>query len=258
MGEATDSNDRYVYGVVRAGAEPAVSERGVGDRPVEFVTSGKLAAMVSDSGPQEVPASRRNLMAHSKVLQEAARAGCVLPMRFGVVMPGDAAVKEELLDLHEERLLTQLETFEHLVELELKVLCPEDHLLRMVVEERPEIVERRERLEGKPPEATYYERIELGELVSSAIAAKRDEVARRVVEPLEPLAVATEIGEPLHEQMVVNVALLVERAGLPEVDKVVEALGPKLGPEFRVRYVGPLPPYSFATLDDAAGAEAWA
>jgi hypothetical protein len=37
----------------------------------------------------------------------------------------------------------------------------------------------------------------------------------------------------------------------------VDRLGEELGPNIRVRYVGPLPPYSFATLDGTE-ASAWA
>ena len=250
-------DDRYVYGVLRAGADPAISEGGVGDEAVELVTSGGLAALVSPAPPGEVPGNRRNLMAHSRVLQEAARDTSVLPMRFGVVMPSESEVRQELLDAHAEQLLAQLETFDGLAELEVKLLCPEDELLRAVVSEHPELVKRREALEGRPPEATYYERIELGELVAGALDAKREELMRRVLERVEPLSAATEIGERLHEQMVANIALLVERERIPEVDAAVDRLGEELGPNIRVRYVGPLPPYSFATLDGTE-ASAWA
>ena len=250
-------DDRYVYGVLRAGVEPAISEKGVGDKPVELVTSGQLAALVSVAPPGEVPGTRRNLMAHSRVLQQAADATCVLPMRFGVVMPSEASVRHELLDLHEQQLVAQLDTFVGLAELEVKVLSAEEHLLRTVVAERPDIVARRDRLEGRPPEATYYERIELGELVAAAVSAKREELTRRVLARLEPLAAATEIGERLHDEMVANIALLVQRDRIPDVDKAVSSLEAELGPDLRIRYVGPLPPYSFATLD-GAGAGAWA
>jgi hypothetical protein len=249
---------RYVYGVVRADAEPALTKNGVDSRKVELLRDGDLAAIVSDAPPGDVKGSRRNLLAHSEVLQQAVAEHCVLPMAFGVVMPDDAAVKEELLGRHREHLLAQLEAFDELVELELKVLCPEDHLLRSVVEERPEIKRRRERLEGRPLDATFYERIELGELVAQAVAAKREQFTRLVVERLEPLAVATELGEPAHEQMLANVALLVERSRLPEVDGVVDRLGKELGSKLAVRYVGPLPPYSFASLERAPEAGAWA
>ncbi|MFL5884642.1 MAG: GvpL/GvpF family gas vesicle protein [Thermoleophilaceae bacterium] len=239
----------YVYGVRRAGGNPPAA-RGVEDEPVRLVTSGQLAAIVSAAPPGDVRASRRNLMAHTTVLQEAVAERCVLPMRFGVVMPDEAAVRHELLELHEEQLLAQLDAFESLVELDVKVLCPEEALLREVVEQRPEI--------RRAPATTYHDRIALGELVARAVAAKREELAGAVLGRLGPLAAAAEAGEPLHDDMAASVALLVERTRVPQVDAAVEKLEAELGPSCRIRYVGPLPPYSFTGLDAAAEERAWA
>jgi hypothetical protein len=55
-----------------------------------------------------------------------------------------------------------------------------------------------------------------------------------------------------------NLAFLVEKS---EVDRFSEAVGglrSELGERIALRYVGPLPPYSFAEADLNAGAEAWA
>jgi hypothetical protein len=177
-------------------------------------------------------------------------------MRFGVVMPDHDAVRRELLELHEERLLTQLEVFAELVELDLKVLCPEEMLLRTAVEARSDIRRRRDLIEGRALEATYYERIALGEMVAAAVAEKREELTRTVLDRVGSLAMDVQVGEPLHEQMVANVALLVERARVPEADAAVERLERDLDPQCRVRYVGPLPPYNFTGLDEEA--RAWA
>src|SRR3954449_5120538 len=150
--------DAYVYGVIEAGAAgrrrppgggggppgaagrsgpraggPAgwrPSAEGVGDQPVELVERGELAALVSDAPRVPVKANRRNLMAHSRVLQSVIGERCVLPMRFGVVMPDRAAVEEELLAQNAEWLGAQLHVFETYVELDGRALCPEEELLR--------------------------------------------------------------------------------------------------------------------------------
>jgi hypothetical protein len=247
-----------VYGIVRAEAQAPPPPAGVEGRPVTRVAAGPLAALVSDAPDGPVKASRRNLMAHSGVLQSAVAATCVLPMRFGIVMPSADAVEHELLREHESRLLAQLDAFEDLVELDLKVLCPEEDLLRAVMAERPEIAQLRERLSGQAPEATYYERIRLGELVAGAVAAKRDELVRRVVERIEPLTVETAVGEPAHDDMLVNCAFLAQRTRVKEVDAAVDALGAELGESMRVKYVGPLPPHHFVDTGTGAESTSWA
>src|SRR3954466_12164936 len=100
--------DAYVYGVTRASAGWRSPGAGVDEQPVELVAHGELAAIVSDAPRVPVKANRRNLMAHSRVLQEVIELQAVLPMRFGVVMPARAAVEEELLVAGADWLTAQL------------------------------------------------------------------------------------------------------------------------------------------------------
>src|SRR2546423_1154323 len=187
--------DAYVYGVTRASAGWRPSFEGVDEQPVEVVAKGELAGLVSDAPSVPVKTSRRNLMAHSQVLQQVIAERCVLPMRFGVVMPDRAAVEEELLAANGERLEAQLRAFEPFVELDVRALCPEERLLRMVVTGRADLAELREAIRGRPGVATYYDRIRLGELVAQAVAEKREEAAGRIGAAPRPLAGARERRE---------------------------------------------------------------
>jgi hypothetical protein len=251
--------DAYVYGVIAAGAAGwRPPSEGVDDQPVELLERGTLAALVSDAPRVPVKANRRNLMAHSRVLQSVIGERCVLPMRFGVVMPDRAAVEAELLGQNSDWLAAQLRVFETYVELDVRALCPEDELLRTVVRERPQLAELRESLRGRPGPATYYERIRLGELVAAAVAEKREEIAGWVAGALGRLAAATKVAEPLHEQMLANVAFLVDRERVPEFDASVEALDRELGEQIRLRYTGPLPPHNFVDVEAGTEAQAWA
>jgi hypothetical protein len=237
---------------------PAAPPAGIEDRPVFAIECGPLAALASEAPAGPVRASRRNLMAHSGVLQAAVGRACVLPMRFGVVMPDRDAVESELLRAREDVLVAQLDAFDAFVEVELKLLCEEEALLRSILAERGDVAALHERVRKRPADATYYERIRLGELIAQAIDDRRAQFLRRVVERLEPLSVETAVSEPTHDQMLVNAAFLVERQRLDAVDAAVRELDVELGPGMSFRYVGPLPPYHF--VETAAGTESpsWA
>ena len=250
--------DAYVYGVLAAGGGPAPSAEGVEGQAVELVEDGGLAALVSDAPAVPVRASRRNLTAHSRVLGDVAAERCVLPMQFGVVMPGRDAVRDELLAAHHEALTEQLAAFEPYVELDVRLLCPEDALLRGVLAARPDIAELRTAIADRPADATYYERIRLGELVAQAVADRRRAIEERSVGALEQLAAATERSDPLHEQMLANVAFLVRRDELAKFDDAVERLGQDLGDPIRISYIGPLAPHRFVDLANTTEAGAWA
>jgi Gas vesicle synthesis protein GvpL/GvpF len=248
--------EQYVYGVMRAAGAAVPAAEGVDGRPVRKIGHGGLAALVSEAPAGDVKANRRNLLAHTRVLQQVVESECVLPMQFGVVMPSERAVADDLLAAHEADLLERLEMFAGLVEVELKVTCPEEALLRDVMSARPDLVRLRERLQGKPADATYFERVRLGELVAAAIEERREAVREHVVARLEPAAVDTAVSEPAHEQMLVNVAFLVEHARLGAFDDQVDAVARGLGDELHCKYVGPLPPFHF--VDAGAGSAAWA
>jgi len=248
----------YVYGVVRAGAVEKVTTPGVNAAggAVRLVDHDGLAALVSDVPDGPLTGTKDDVLAHSRVLEEAVERVTVLPMRFGVVMPSAEAAEDELLTEHQEDLVAQLDAFEGLVELDLKIVCPEEVQMRAVVAERPDIAQLSREIRGRPADATYYERIRLGELVAEASAAMRDELAELVVSAIEPLAVRTDVGEPAHEQMLLNVAFLAKRERLEEIDRAVGRLDQELAAGMNLKYVGPLPPYRF--VEAAIEGAAWA
>src|SRR3954454_12470642 len=106
----------YVYGVLRADEGLRLPSEGVAGRPVTCVSHGDLAALVSDLRERVRP-SRRNVMAHSEVLQALVAQNDVLPMQFGVVMPDADAVRDELLVAHGDDLRAELDALTGCVEL---------------------------------------------------------------------------------------------------------------------------------------------
>src|SRR3954467_4639026 len=125
--------DAYVYGVTRAGAIERSPGEGIDGQLVEVGTHGGLAALASDAPKVPVKTSRRNLMAHSRVLQSVITETCVLPMQFGVVMPSREAVEEELLTANEGLVLGPVHVLGPYVELDVRGLCAEHELLQAVV-----------------------------------------------------------------------------------------------------------------------------
>src|SRR4051794_2444179 len=165
----------YVYGVLRAGVRLELPPEGVAGAAVTRVEHGDLAALVGDIGEGPVKPSRRNVMAHSRVLQEVvAHAADVLPMRFGVVMPGADAVRGELLALHDDVLRAQLQEHAGRVELSATVTCPQETQLRGLLGSDLTL----RRAAGALDRATPSECIAFGEQMARAIETERERVAR--------------------------------------------------------------------------------
>jgi hypothetical protein len=251
MAESNEVSAKYVYGVIRAdGASPPKKSVGIDGQPLGEVVMDGLAALTSDVDEGFSVAGREELLAHMSVLEEAMGwASAVLPVRFGVVLPDADAVRNELLGTHREQLEALLEEMTGKVEVNLKGIHEEDTILREVLAESPEAAALREAIQGKPEEATYYERIRLGELISQGLEAKRDETGPAIVERLSPFAVAVQLGDVVHERMALNASFLIERDELERFDSEVDRWAEEQGGRVRLKYTGPLPPHSFVELE---------
>jgi hypothetical protein len=242
----------HVHGVV-----PAAERTEVASVPVRRVTHRDVAALVSDAGQDQLVASRV-VRLHWRVLEEAGETATVLPVRFGTVMAGDDAVVDEFLGPRHDELAAELAELAGKVQLTVKGFFDEEALMRGVVERSPAVARLRERVRGVPEAAAYYQRIELGQLVAAEVERAREADTTLVLDRLAPLAVATSREPPATIDAAVSAAFLVERDRIDEFSRAVAKLGDELAGRVRLRYDGPLPPYSFAGGDAPAGSAAWA
>lgn len=237
----------YVYGIVEA-SSTSPRGRGIAGAPLRLVVGEDAAALVSEIRTERVRLGREEVLVHARVLERALNRGPVLPMRFGVVMTGPDEVRARLLDEHGPELRDQLAEFEGKVEIRIRATYDQQALLRRVVVEHPEIAALRASVEGRSQEASYYERIRLGELVAAAIELRREQDAHGIASSLAGAALAVEAAEPAHERVVVQASFLVERARLDEFDAVLDQVAESYGGQIRFKYTGPLPPHSFVEL----------
>lgn len=235
----------YVYGLVKADAElpPGLDGLGPSGR-VSTIAHKRIAAIVSDVPTDRPLGTRQDLMAHERVLDTVAERTAVLPMRFPAVVE-EAGVVDELLAPHEERFVEALTQLDGVVQFTLKGRFEQEPVLREIAEADDEIMALRDRVNGLPEDATYYDRIRLGELVVTAMQQRRDEVGPRVLERLRPFAADISLRRLAQPDEVVNASFLVERDRAKQFDDAVDEVGRDLDGRVRFRLVGPLAPYDF-------------
>lgn len=217
--------------------------------PVRAVSHGDLAAIVSDLSRPRLDVSRENLLAHERVLQEAMTRSDIVPVAFGTVAADDEEVRLKLLDRGAEEIRKALEYVQGCVQLNLKVFWKRDVLFSEITDESNEIRDLRDYVADKPEDATFYERVRLGELTAKAIEAKSDEEAQAILDELEALAADTQLDPSTSDLQILSGAFLVEKPTVQDFDAKVQAIGDVQADRFVFRYVGPLPPYSFADVN---------
>src|SRR4051794_33874038 len=240
----------YVYGGVRPGAKVSAAT-GVLGAAVEVMPVGQIAALVSRVGGQ-VRAKRRDLLAHSDVLQDAFNDGVVLPLRFGTLFRNEHEVEDELGGARGDEIVALLERFDGLGEMRLRVAYhDEEHVLRHVVAADPAILRLREETRGARPGDPRL--IRLGELVAARIAERRGADESAILDRVGAAAVEVHRDEPDDDLVVTKSSFLIRKDQRSRFDELLDAVA--LGERHLMQFscTGPMPPHSFVALSGMGG-----
>jgi hypothetical protein len=250
MPEAKNETGKYIYCIIRSVEPRQFSTLGIGERAdiVHTVHFRDLAAVVSNSPIVEYDSSRRNMMAHTLVLEEVMQDFTILPVRFCTIAPSAQAIEEQVLKRRFGELNRTLNEMEGRAEIGLKAFWYEGIIFEEIVKENPPIQRLRDKLMGRPHEETYYERIRLGEMIESSMREKRDNDGENILACLRPLACKTRVNKVFTDRMVLNAAFLIEQQREPEFDQAVQQLDVEMGNRLMFKYVGPVPPYNFMNI----------
>jgi Gas vesicle synthesis protein GvpL/GvpF len=255
----TSSSDQqracYVYGILPEDIELGSDMTGVGDPPghLRVVRSNGLAALVSDVDPARPLGSPEDLRAHKEILDASAAEVPVLPLRFGAVLASDDAVTGELLEPFHDEFSAALEQLDGLAEYVVKGRYAEPRILEEVLSENPQAQRLREEISGQDPDATRDLRIQLGEIISDAVSAKRKKDTRALQDAMADHCAASFEREPTHEDDAVHVAFLVEAGQEQDMEKAVEDLAGEWEGRVELRVLGPMAAYDFVGTTQPGG-----
>ena len=245
---------KYIYGIIGSSLKTVSGISGLGSTPIYTIPHHSLNCVLSDySGGDFDCMSKeevvRCLLAHQIVVEKVMREHTVLPMKFGTVL----ATPDEVLDLlsqGHQQFVEALTWIADKVEVEVAATWDTAQVLREISAE-PEIVRAREAIASRPGQPTVEERLRLGHIVKASMDRHRDSYRERMIDFLKPVALDVQPNALVSEQMVMNVAFLVEKADQEEFDSQVGQLNDLFHGQINFRIIGPLPPYSFATVEVA-------
>lgn len=245
---------KYLYCVTRCGEERSfgdVAPVGGDSGSVYTIPHQGLAVVASDAGTDQYDITRANMLAHQRVQERVMQGFTVLPVRFGTVANGASPVDDvrRLLEKRRQEFDALLSEMEDKAEMGLKALWKDESaLFEEIVAEDNKIRRLRDSLMGKPPQATHFERVRLGEMVKDALERRRTAEASALLAPLRPIACRTVENPVIVDRMIVNAAFLAEKQRVGEFDQAVERLDSEHGQRVIFKYVGPVPPYNFVNI----------
>lgn len=219
---------------------------------VHTVVANGLGVVTSRINPASLHGLDRNsalryLSAHQRVLETVMRDYPVLPMKFGTTLSDEGALYD-LLRQGDQLLRTTLAAYVGKQQREVVVLWELKHVFEEIAAGEP-IATLRAQIAGRSSDETINERIVLGQLVHAVLQQRRAEIAAQVIAHLRESADNLIVNPTMDDSMVVNVALLLDDDREADLDARLDTLDALFDGRFQIRCVGPLPPYSFATLD---------
>lgn len=241
---------RYVYCIIRSPEDREFGPIGIGGDGALVYTlrRGELAAVVSETPLRIYDPTRGNVLAHEMVNNTVMEDFTVIPMSFGTMFRTDEDILT-LLESTSEALEDVLRKMENKLELGLKVLWDREKVIAVVEEEDEEIAGlRTEVAQDGSGGSSYFARVQLDRMLERALEAKAGEYVNEIYEALVSLAVASRSNKVIGENMIMNVAFLVERDGEEAFDVAVKEAGRRYEGVLSFAYTGPWPPYNFVNI----------
>lgn len=191
----------------------------------------------------------RRLLAHQLVVEETMKLNpTVLPVKFGTVL----ASRDEaygLLAQGKIQFEASLAWLADKVEMEVAAVWDKGRILRRIsasetIAQAKAEIERRSG--GRP---TREDCLALGRLVEEEMNRRRQSYQAKAFDSLRCSAIEVHPNPLVSDDMVLNASYLVEKGMAPQFEERVASLDGLFEAELNWRLIGPLPAYSFATVE---------
>jgi hypothetical protein len=248
MGKRAAKGALYLYAVAAGPQAVPLGFRGIDDKPICAISSGRLAAIVSDAPNGKIRPERRNLAAHQDVLKRLMETGTILPVSFGIIADGRRAV-ETILARNQKGFLGQLNRVADKVEMGLRVTWDVPNIFEYFVNSHEELRAARDRLVGNHREPAQEDKIELGRMFDRILNDDRESYTDHVEKILGRCCHEIKRNKCRSEREVMNLACLVGRQASERFEAGVFEAAKLFDNNFAFDYNGPWAPHNFVDMN---------
>ncbi len=238
----------YLYGIFPDPITETVALKGLDSQPIYSQEVDGFTFLYSHAKKEKYVASRRNLITHEKVLEEAMQEGfrTLLPLRFGLVVKDWDTVIIQLTKPHKQQLQELFQKLAGRREVSVKILWDPKAELKAMMESNQDLKQKRDQMEGKA--LSMEQVIEIGQLIENNLAVRKESVIQVFFNELNPLAEEIVESDPMMEEMIYNAAFLIPWDTESVFSERVEAIDQTFGDRLRIRYNNFTAPYTFAQI----------
>jgi regulator of replication initiation timing len=238
----------YLYGIFPATGIQEMMLEGLDQQPVHSHTVDEFTFLYSEAQQERYLASRRNLLGHERVLEQAMEHGyrTLLPLQFGLIIDDWETVEDQLIKTQGEGLKKLFSKLEGQREVSIKIFWEADQELETLMQENTALRTERDRLEGTS--LSMDQIVKIGQAIESEMGDRKQDIINVFQETLNPLAIERIENDLLTDSMIYSAAYLIPWDAEPQFSEQVEALDQQFENRLRIRYNNFTAPFNFAQL----------
>ena len=237
---------KYFYGVTRKDKNHSLNLDGL----TTVVYQG-LAAVVAEKEVKDyhkLPKEEtvKELISHQQMIEKIMSKTSILPVQFGTILKDEKEVTS-VLEKGYFFLRNTLRKIEDKIELDLVCFWNEAKAAQMVYQKSKDVRSLQEKITRKEG-MIFEDKITLGKLVADYLANRREKLRNQILKALKKEAVENHSHVLADVNMLLNQAFLVKKKKQEAFNHTLNQLDSRFAGLLNFRLVGPLPPYSFATV----------
>lgn len=238
---------KYLYAITKKqDLNPALNKDGLST--VDF---DSLSCVITDAEFKDYQSLAKKevikeLTSHQQVIERIMNQFPVLPVKFGTILKNDKEVKS-VLEKGYFFLQDTLNKMQDKIELDLVCFWNEEKAGKLAFKEDKRVQKMQQDLTRKG-KTTLEDKIALGKAVANYLAVKKTEVSSEILRVLKKGVVESCSHVLAEVNILLNQAFLVKRQNEERFNHTLNKLDSQFSQLVNFRLVGPLPPYSFATV----------
>lgn len=260
-----DAMGRYLYGVIRGGVAESFPLEGVvqfeadvapdsGEVERAYTVSWRdISAVVTDASVVDYTAMPKDalgrlLVRHQQVIEKVMATHTIVPLRLGTCAASDEHVRRILASGY-KTIQDALQKTQDVVEIDVTACLGDFGSFLRQVSQLPQVVQLKQSFLHKPGGVTVEDQVRIGMLVKQHADKEKQRMSTQIGDALAPIAEESKAHDLMDDKMVLNSAFLIRKDRQEAFDRQVEELNAQSEDQLNFRCVGPLPPYSFYTLE---------
>lgn len=247
-------NDLYLYGVISSLYTPAqfMELKKMG---LDVVQYEKISAVVKKKvyvnlKHTDKETLARLLLGHQQILEKLMTMGfsMLIPVRLGTWLKDKDEIRR-ILGKGYSLCMDILNKVGNLVEVDVVVTWSNFGEVLQGIGTDPDVVGLKQQLLNRVGDLSISDQMQMGKLVKAKLDEKAGGARQLIAKRLEPCCRELKYHELMQDQMIVNVAFLLHKGKTDLFEQTLEQLDHEFKGELNFKFVGPLPCYSFYTLE---------